>query len=140
MSADLPLWFGSERGTDLSALVEFDDADDDGEGGGLIDDFAAGLLGLLLRLVPLALAIGSGEVPIPAAVLLGAAGAAWLAAGLVAAWQVAFLDEDAPLWATGFVAFRVTLGKIIAIASVVIAVLFLVAMLIGMMAAASSDR
>lgn len=139
MSVDLPLWFGRERGTDLSALADWDE-DVDGETGGWFDEFAAGLLGLLAPVALIALLIGSAQLPLAAMVGLVLLGGAWLASGVLAAWLVHSSEDEAPLWASVFVHVIVILGKIIAFASIIIAALVLLAMLLMIIVGAASDR
>jgi hypothetical protein len=141
MSTDLPLWFGRERGIDLSALAEWDEEDETQEGG-FIGDFGAGLLGLLTPAALVALLVGAGHLPLAAVVALIVAGTAWLAAGIAAGCAVAFSAEAPPAWARTYTRVLITLGKIIAFASVVIVVVFALVMLLAIFlgAAASDER
>jgi hypothetical protein len=140
MSTDLPLWFGRERGIDLSALAEWDE-EDEGQDGGFIGDFGAGLLGLLAPAALVASLVGAGHLPLAAVVGLIMAGTAWLAGGIAAGWAVAFCEEAPPAWAHIYTRVLITFGKIIAFASVVIVVVIALAMLLAIIfGAAASDR
>jgi len=138
MAAELPLWFGRERGTDLSALIELEDDEPEGHGG-LLDDVTAGLLGLVVPLAIIALVIAAGKLPIEAMAVLARAGAAWLAAGVSAAWLVSFADE-APPWAQAMAAVLVTLGKVIGWALIVASVVLLVVVVAMLIFGLASDR
>jgi hypothetical protein len=138
VSAELPLWFGRERGTDLSALVELEDDEPEGPGG-LLNDVTAGLLGLIVPLAIIALAIGAGHLPLAASIGLALAGAAWLAAGVAAAWLVSFSDE-APPWAQATAAVLVALGKIIGWIFIVGSILLLVVVIATLIFGLASDR
>jgi hypothetical protein len=131
MSSELPLWFGRERGTDLSALVEWEEEEALESGG---NDFAVGLLGLLAPLALLALALSAMSLPLVASIGLIALGVLWFAAGSIAGAATA-LTEDPPVLATVFSQILVTIGKIIAFASLLFIVIFAVAMLLGLVAA-----
>ena len=139
MAAELPLWFGQARGTDISPLIDLDADVVEDHGGG--NDVAAGILGLLVPLAIVACTMASGQLPIAAMVTLGLAGAAWLSAGLAAAFLVAFSEEETPPWAEAFTTILVGLGHIIiiaaAIASVVAVLLFFIVLIMGL---ASADR
>ncbi len=131
------------RGTDLSALVSFDEEDDQ-EARGLIphiDDGVAGVVGFLAPVTWIALLLASGYLPLAAAVLLSLASLAWLGLGLAAGWVVAYSDEEEhPAWAEGMVAIMVTLGKVIIIGAVIASVLAVVFLLMALIAGAMSDR
>jgi hypothetical protein len=137
MAAELPLWFGQARGTDLSALIDLDADDSEDRGGGR--DVAAGVLGFIVPLAIVVSSMGSGQLPIAAMVILGLVGLAWLGAGL-AACLVAFSEEETPPWAEAFITILVGLGHIIiiaaAIATVVAVLLFFIVLVMGL---ASSD-
>jgi hypothetical protein len=140
VASELPLWFGAERGTDILSLVEWEDEEVTEPGGGFMDDFAAGMLGLLAPLALLALL--AAAAPAGVAVLVGLLGALWLGAGIAAAVLVATAEDDPPFWAAAFTKMLATLGKIIAVLSIVIIVLVGLAMLLALVfgALASSDR
>jgi hypothetical protein len=139
MSAELPLWFGRERGTDLFEVIDFEADDALDEGGGLLDSVGAGLLGFLAPLAVIALVIAAGQLSVGAMVVLAMAGAAWLTAGLVAAWLVAF-SEEAPPWARATVAVLVALGTIIGWAFVVASVVLLLVIVLMVVFGLASDR
>jgi hypothetical protein len=134
----LPLWYGRQRGTDLSALIAIDDDYDDEEGGG-INEVTAGIVGLLAPAALVAVVLASGCLPLAVAVLLGAVGAAWLGLGLAATWLVTFSDEDQPPWAGAVVAVLVGLGRIIVFVAFVVSLLVLLFMLIAFFAAMMSS-
>jgi hypothetical protein len=138
VSAELPLWFGRERGTDLSGLVELEDDEPEGHGG-LLDDVTAGLLGLVVPLAVVALVIAAGHLPLAASAALALAGAAWLASGVAAAWLVSSSDE-APPWARAMAEVLVALGKVIGWAIVVASILFLVVVVAMLIFGLASDR
>lgn len=138
MSAELPLWFGRERGTDLSALVELEEDEPEGPGG-LLDDVTAGLLGLLAPLAVIALAIGAGHLPLELSIGLALAGAAWLAGSAAAAWLVAFSDEPPP-WARATTAVLVALGKVIGWALIVGSIVLIVVLVAALIFGLASDR
>lgn len=133
-----PLWYGRERGTDLSALIAIDDDFDDEEGGG-INEVTAGIVGLLAPAALVAAVLASGCLPLAVAILLGAGGAAWLGFGLTAVWLVTFSDEDQPPWAGALVALLVGLGRIIVFVAFVVSLLVLLFMLIAFFAAMISS-
>jgi apolipoprotein N-acyltransferase len=138
MNAELPLWFGRERGTDLSALIDLEDGEP-AEGRGLLDDVTAGLLGLVIPLAVIALAIAAGHLPLAASIGLALAGAAWLAAGGSAAWLVSFSGE-APPWAQAMAAVLVGLGKVIGWALIVASIVLLVVVVAMLIFGMASDR
>jgi hypothetical protein len=138
MSTEQPIWFGRERGTDLSALIDLEDGEP-AEGRGLLDDVTAGLLGLVVPLAIIALVIGAGQLPIEAMAVLALAGAAWLAAGVSAAWLVSFSDE-APPWARAMAAVLVALGKVIGWTIVVGSIVLLVVVVAMLIFGLTSDR
>ena len=140
MSAQLPLWFGRERGTDLYEVIDWDAQDAvEEEGSSLFGGVGAGLLGLLVPLAVIALVIAAGQLPIAAMVVLAMAGAAWLTTGLAAAWLVAFSDE-APPWAQATTAVLVALGTIIGWAFVVASVVLLLVIVLMVVFGLASDR
>ena len=138
MSTELPIWFGRERGTDLSALIDLEDGEP-AEGRGLLDDVTAGLLGLVVPLAIIALVIAAGQLPIEAMVALAVAGAAWLGGGVAAAWLVSFSDE-APPWARAMAAVLVALGKVIGWALIVASIVLLVVVVAMLIFGLASDR
>jgi hypothetical protein len=82
-------------------------------------------------------------VSLPPAAFIGliAVGVFWLAGGAVAGAATA-LTEEPPVWATVFSQVLVTIGKIIAFASLLFIVIFAVTLLLGFLAAifASDSR
>ena len=136
MATELPLWFGRERGTDLTALVEWDDPVEEGDGGGIIDDFAAGLLGLLAPVAFLALIVGTASLPIMATAALVGVAILWLGGGIASAVIVGMNEDGAPCWAAAFARVLIVTGKIIAFGTVVTVVLIGLAMLLGVIIAA----
>lgn len=136
MASELPLWFGRERGTDLAALVEWDDPVEESDGGGFIDDFAAGLLGLLAPGALLALIVGTASLPVAGIAALVAVAILWLGGGIASAITVGMSEDDAPFWAAAFTRVLIVTGKIIAFGTVVTVVLIGLAMLLGVIIAA----
>lgn len=139
MSAQLPLWFGRERGVDLSSLVDWEDEGSSHEGSGVLDDVGAGMLGFTLPLAIIALAIALGQLPMWAMVLLGIGGAAWLMTGVRAAWIVAFSEEQ-PSWVRATVAIMVGLGKVLALAFIIASVVLVLVLIAMIIFGLASDR
>lgn len=139
MSAQLPLWFGRERGVDLSGLVDWEDEDGADDGPGLLDGAGAAVLGFAVPLAIIALVLAAGQLPMYAMVMLGIAGAAWLTGGLAAGWLVTF-SEDAPGWARTAVAVMTQMGKVVALMFIIASVVILLALVAGLILAMASDR
>ncbi len=138
MSAELPLWYGRERGTDLAAFIELDiEAPDAGSG-----ERAFAVLGLLSPALTVAPIIAISQPPIIVTVLVGLVFAAWLALG---SWAVLLVggEEEPPPWAEGMVTALVWLGRVTVWPIVILSgaiVLIIVIGLIGAFVAASDRR
>jgi len=140
VASELPLWYARERGVDLSSMVSFED--EDAEQAEEEDDMATSALGTVTTAVLIALgalAMVTSGVPLWATVLVGIAGAAWLALAFAALWNVAASEEPAP-WAA--ITFSVTagIGRLVVVTMIVAAIAAVIAVVLAFIAALAGDR
>ncbi len=129
MAANLPLWYGRERGTSLVSLVDFDEGTEVEVGFldrmsdrlfGWINDFHAGVVGFFVPFLTLIIATSAAAATSPAlAAALALAALAWAAGAGYAAWRVSADGEEAPSWATGILKALITFGRILIVSWII---------------------
>lgn len=136
MATELPLWYGMERGSDLSEFASFED--DEGEEGGERDIIRASVFGTLVIAIIIAAAVAgmaASDLPLWSVVLAGLAGGFLVAWALFAAWETATSEEP-----RGVAAFTVMLTAGIGDIVVLTVVIGGIALIIAAVIAASSGR
>lgn len=141
MSSDVPLWFGRERGIDLTEFASFED-DEEEEGQGEYDVISSSVFGTIVVALVIAATIAvmtAATLPLWMVVLAGIAGAVLVAWALLASWQAANAEE--PSGAAGFtVMVMAGIGDVVVVAAIIGGILAIVAVIIATVAALSSGR
>ena len=94
MASELPLWYGMERGSDLSEFASFED--DEVEEQGEHDVIRASVFGTLVIGIIIAASVAgmaASDLPLWSSVLAGLAGGSLVAWGLFSSWAAATAEE-----------------------------------------------
>jgi len=139
LTAGVPPWFGQQRGSGFSPVdIEFEGESAPDESTPA-DDVAPGVLGLLAPLVVYFALITTAGLPLLEMIPLFVAGVAWLALGAFSLLKVAS-SEDFPAWAGVITYLLGRIGWVIKWAVIIFTVVFAVAMVLGIIGAASGGK